>query len=180
MRAMTGSLVLGCWLGVMATSAWAEEAATTAAQGARYRQALVGEIEVSLLDPQPDEKRVEDRQTLSARLPTVVREALSKQGLQLVDTVPANAEGVALIRISVKYDPGNRALRWVGGMFGAGKGTVEVHADALDARTGQVVASEDKSESKSMGAAGGDFYEMAAEAVADATEELVERLGETR
>lgn len=172
----TGALILLAFLTVgtsfsaMAADAKKEEAPR------KYTQAFVTEIVVRLLDSAPDDKRLEDKKTMEMKLPLSVRKKLQDEGLTVAESDPGQQAGGVRLKIAMDYDPGNRALRWVGGMFGAGKGTVSVKVDALDAMTGQSVATEEYSDSKRMGGAGGDFYGFAADAVDEALENLAEKL----
>lgn len=172
----TGALILlafmtaGPSFSAMAADAKKEEAPR------KYTQAFVTEIAVKLLDSEPDSKRLEDKKTMEMKLPLSVRKKLQDEGLTVADADPGKQAGGVRLKIAMDYDPGNRALRWVGGMFGAGKGTVSVRVDAVDAETGQAVATEEYSDSKRMGGAGGDFYGFAADAVDEALENLAEKL----
>ncbi|MDQ7746941.1 DUF4410 domain-containing protein [Hydrogenophaga pseudoflava] len=154
----------------MAADAKAEEAPR------KYTQAYVTDIVVKLLDSEPDEKRIEDKKTMEMKLPQSTRKKLQDEGLTVADTDPGPVAGAVRLKIAMDYDPGNRALRWVGGMFGAGKGTVSVKVEAVDAVTGGSVATEEYSDSKRMGGAGGDFYGFAIDAVDEALENLAEKL----
>ncbi len=60
--------------------------------------------------------------------------------------------------------------------MGAGKASADFSLEAIDARTGQVVATKQESDTKRGGAFGGNFYEDAAEKLGDVTEELAETL----
>ena len=145
----------------------------------RYSMAYVAGISVSLLDSAPDDKRLEDKKTLEMKLPVAVRESLTDEGLTVASADPGQQPGALLLKIAVDYDPGNRALRWMGGMFGAGKGEVHVKVEATDAHSGAVVAKEESSNTKRMGGAGGDFYEFAIDEVDEALEKLIEKLDAT-
>lgn len=172
----TGALILLAFMTVapsfsaMAADAKAEEAPR------KYTQAYVTDIVVKLLDSEPDEKRIEDKKTMEMKLPQSTRKKLQDEGLTVADTDPGPVAGAVRLKIAMDYDPGNRALRWVGGMFGAGKGTVSVKVEAVDAVTGGSVATEEYSDSKRMGGAGGDFYGFAIDAVDEALENLAEKL----
>lgn len=142
----------------------------------KYSQSYVSGIAVSLLDSAPDEKRLEDKKTLEMKLPVVVSQTLTAEGLKANASDPGAKDGLVRVNVTVKYDPGNRALRWVGGMFGAGKGALFVQVDAVDAVTGQTVASEQISDTKRGGIGGGDFYEFVTDSVEEAIEEVVEKV----
>lgn len=172
----TGALILLAFMAVgtsfsaMAADAKKEEAPR------KYTQAFVTEMAVKLLDSEPDEKRLTDKKALEAKLPQVVKERLVEEGLAVADSDPGKQAGVVKLKISMSYDPGNRALRWVGGMFGAGKGTVQLKVEATDALTGEVVATEELGDSNRVGGFGGDFYRFASNTLEDALEKLAEKL----
>lgn len=142
----------------------------------KYTQAYVSGIAVSLLDSAPDDKRLEDKKTLEMKLSAVVSQKLNDEGLKASTTDPGAQNGLVRVNVTVRYDLGNRALRWVGGIFGAGKGTLFVQVDAVDAVSGQTVATEQISDTKRGGMGGGDFYEFVSDSVEDAIEQVVEKV----
>lgn len=142
----------------------------------KYTQAYVSTVSVTLLDKDPDNNRVQDKQTFEQKLPGVIQAALKESGLEVLSEQPGQREGVVVVQAKVSYDPGNQALRWVGGIVGAGKASADFSLEAIDARTGQVVATKQESDTKRGGAFGGNFYEDAAEKLGDVTEELAETL----
>jgi hypothetical protein len=142
----------------------------------KYTHAYVSPISVTLLDKDPDDNRVQDKRAFEKSLPGVIQEALKESGLEVLSEQPGQREGAVVVQAKLSYDPGNRALRWVGGIVGAGKATVDISLEATDASSGKVVASKQESDSKRGGAFGGDFYEDAAETLGEATEELEEAL----
>lgn len=143
----------------------------------KYTQAYLSTVSVTLLDKEPDSKRLEDKQAFEKKLPGVIHAALKDNGLQVLSEHPGQREGAVVVQAKVSYDPGNRALRWVGGLVaGAGKGTVEITLEATDTVSGKVVATVQESDSKRAGFLGGDFYKDAAETLGDTIEELAEDL----
>jgi hypothetical protein len=142
----------------------------------KYTHAYVANVSVTLMDDAPDDQRITEKQNLEQKLPAVIKQKLKEEGLQLLAENPGKREGFILINAKVKYDPGNRALRWVAGIFGAGKGTVEASIEAIDSNSGRVVATEAKNESKRMGGAGGNFYGLVESTVEDITEDLTNTL----
>lgn len=146
--------------------------------GRKYQQTYISSISVTLQDADPDDMRLKDKKELEAKFPKIIKSELEDQGYRVLTSDPGKVDGVALVNVKVSYDPGNRAIRWVGGMFGAGKGTVEVQIEAVDAVTGAVVASMKDADSKRGGAFGGNFYEDAEDFVGSMTEDLGEALTE--
>lgn len=146
----------------------------------KYTKAYLADVSVTLIDTEPDEKRLQDKQALEQKLPAVIKEKLKSEGFQLLSENPGKREGFILVNAKVKYDPGNRALRWVAGIFGAGKGTIEAYIEAVDSSSGRVVATGAKTESKRMGGAGGDFYGMVQDTAEDITEDMTEALAKIK
>ena len=83
-----------------------------------------------------------------------------------------------MVNVDVKYNPGNRSLRWLAGPFGAGKGTMEGRIEAVDALTGAVVATRTDTDTVRMGAFGGDFYGEVEDFVEGLAEDLAQDLSE--
>lgn len=146
----------------------------------KYTQAYVSVVSVTLMDDEPDDRRLKDKQTLEQKLPSVIKEKLEEEGFKLLTENPGKREKLVLINAKVKYDPGNKALRWVAGIFGAGKGTVEVYIEAIDPNSGRIVATEEKNDSLGWGAAGGDFYAVVEDVVEDVTENVTVALAKIR
>ena len=154
-----------------------KSAASSAPQApSKYTQAYVSTVSVTLLDSAPDGKRLEDKQVFEKKLPGVIQAALKDNGLQVLSEHPGQREGAVVVQAKLSYDPGNQALRWVGGIVGAGKAKVDITLEATDASSGKVIASKQESDTKRGGMFGGNFYEDAAETLGDTTEELAEDL----
>lgn len=153
-----------------------QDSAQTTPHQKRYTLAYISSVSVTLIDDDPDDRRLRDKKVFEERIPSLVKETFQDEGLTVLSENPGGKEGLVAINVRVKYDPGNRALRWVAGIFGAGKGTVEAYIEGIDPVTGNMVASTTETNTKRMGGAGGNFYDMAEETVEDAAEDLIENL----
>ncbi len=147
---------------------------------AKYAYAYLADVSVTLMDEAPDEATLKDKQVFEAKIPALVKTAVEEEGLPFLDEAPAPRDGLIALKLTVSYHPGNRAARWLGGIFGAGKGTVEAMIEGVDPVTGTVVASRSEYDTKKMGFFGGDFYGMAESSVANVATELAEVLIEVR
>ena len=146
----------------------------------RYKLAYIGSVSVTLLDGQPDEQRSKDKKILEEKIPSLVLSAIKEQGLAVSAARPGQGAGVVAVNLKLQYDPGNRAARWVAGIFGAGKGEVEAYIEGVDPGTGTLIASKVESDTKSGGLLGGDFYGMVESTVENVAGELAETLLEVR
>jgi hypothetical protein len=146
----------------------------------KYTRVYVSGVSVTLIDENPDDNRLRDKKTFEDKIPFLVKEKLKDEGFTVLPENIGRRESVININVKVKYDPGNRALRWVAGMFGAGKGTIDAYVEAIDPTTGAFVASKMENNSKRMGGAGGNFYDMAESTVEDVTEALAKELSNIR
>jgi hypothetical protein len=148
----------------------------------KFTSAHVASVELTLVgDDALDEHNIEDKKPLDARAPSIIKKSLQNEGLQIVEdgTQPA-APGQVNIRVTAKYDPGNRAIRWVSGPFFAkGRGKIDVHIEANDPASGKVLTATDvQYMTGRFGLTGGDFYKLADSALEDAATELAGQLQE--
>lgn len=65
------------------------------------------------------------------------------------------SQKTAIITTNAKFNPGNQAVRWVGGIFGAGKATADVTMNAVDSETKAIIATKSYSTTMRMGGLGG-------------------------
>lgn len=140
----------------------------------QYSRAQVTDIAVVLLDVEPDDNRLTEKKALEAKLPTVLQEVIESAELKVDNKESGKPVDLVRLKLNVKYDPGNRALRWVAGFTGAGKGTVQVQADAFDGATGALIATKRIESSKRMGILGGNFYDDIESAVEEAADDVLE------
>ncbi|HEY9097198.1 MAG TPA: DUF4410 domain-containing protein [Hydrogenophaga sp.] len=142
-----------------------------------YTTGYVQSVTTTLLnDDDPDERRLADKRSLEGRLPSVVRDALEEHGLTMSSGSDGRTPGTVAVVVDVKYNPGNRSLRWLAGPFGAGKGTMEVKIEARDVASGAVVATRSDTDTVHAGAFGGNFYEDVEDLVEDLAGDLAEDL----
>ena len=144
----------------------------------QYMRAYVSDIAVTLLDTEADQARLSEKKGLEVRLPGVAREAVEYYEWKAEVKDPGPQPDLVRLKLTVKYDPGNRALRWLAGFAGAGKGTVLVQADAYDGASGALIASERAEDYRRMGAFGGTFDGVVEAAVGSAIYEVLSKLYE--
>jgi hypothetical protein len=154
-----------------------EQPAPTPPSGKTYSAGYVRSVTTTILDDDnPDERRLADKQSLERRLPSAVRKGFEEHGIAMTSESSGQTAATVAVTVDVKYDPGNRSLRWLAGPFGAGKGSMDVRIEAADAATGAVVATRSDSDTVRAGAFGGDFYEDVEDLVEDLAGDLAEDL----
>lgn len=142
-----------------------------------YTIAYINSITTTISDDDaPDEKRLTDKKELEGKLPALLKSAFEEEGFAMPAGAAEKKAGAVVVTLDMKYNPGNRSLRWLTGPFGAGKGTMEGRIDAVDALTGAVIATRSDSDSVRMGAFGGDFYGDVEDFVEGLAEDLAEDL----
>jgi hypothetical protein len=142
-----------------------------------YTVAYIGSIATAIVgDAKPDESRVASKKELDEKLPSLVKEAFEDQGFVMPAGSPEKKAAVVWVNVNVQFDPGNRALRWVAGVFGAGKGKIEGRIEAVDAMTGAVISTKSDSDTVGMGALGGNVYGEVEDMVEGLAEDLAEEL----
>lgn len=86
-----------------------------------------------------------------------LNKVLSAKGLEVVTSMPEITESMLVIDFDVNVTYGNRALRWVGGIGGAGKGGVVSSLKVSDAKSGSVKFKAGANSDLAMGGGGGDM-----------------------
>lgn len=146
----------------------------------KFTAARIDSIVFQLVDDDaPDEKRLTDKQSLESRAPLIIKKALQEAGLQIVEAeITPPPVGLVAIRTTVKYNPGNQALRWLSGPFlGKGKGKIDIHIEAINPATNQVITSIDVQDTTGrFSMTGGNFYNLADSTLEGATEDLANSL----
>ncbi|QCB46308.1 DUF4410 domain-containing protein [Hydrogenophaga sp. PAMC20947] len=176
-RSTLAVLLLPAFLVACASSPSVKTTAEQAPVARMYTTAYIGKISTTLVDDtNPDESRLTDKKKLDAKIPAVLKEELEDNGFAVPAAMPANKAGAVVINLEFQYNPGNRALRWTAGIFGAGKGILNGKIEALDVTTGALIATRSGSDATRMGAFGGDFYGSVEDMVEELAEELAEEL----
>jgi hypothetical protein len=104
-----------------------EQPAPTPPSGKTYSAGYVRSVTTTILDDDnPDERRLADKQSLERRLPSAVRKGFEEHGIAMTSESSGQTAATVAVTVDVKYDPGNRSLRWLAGPFGAGKGSMDV------------------------------------------------------
>lgn len=84
-----------------------------------------------------------------------VRDWFKNSGLKIVDSEQQLDDNGLMIKTTAVFNAGNRAVRWVGGLFGAGKATAKVTMEAIERGTEKVVSSKSAEDTMRMGGFGG-------------------------
>lgn len=77
------------------------------------------------------------------------------EGYAIAEAADPENDGQLTINTKAKFNAGNRALRWIGGIGGAGRATADVTMDAVTSKSGQIVSSKNAQDSLRMGGFGG-------------------------
>lgn len=99
------------------------------------------------------------------------------QGYAIAPSADASDSKQLTIRTSAKFNPGNQAVRWVGGLFGAGKATAAVTMEAVESASGSVVSTQTAENSMRMGGLGGNAGKFLIGVVDSAWNQVVEEIG---
>lgn len=77
------------------------------------------------------------------------------EGFAIAETSDPENEGQLTINTKAKFNAGNRALRWIGGIGGAGRATADVTMEAVASKSGKLITSKNAQDSLRMGGFGG-------------------------
>ncbi len=144
----------------------------------QYSRAFVSDISLVLLNQQADQEQLNQKKQLETQLPVVAKEAVESYEWTVESGEPGKRADLVRLKLSVQYDPGNRALRWLAGFAGAGKGVASAQAEAFDGASGALIASEKAEDTRRMGAFGGSFDGIVEGVVTHAIYKVIEKLYE--
>lgn len=77
------------------------------------------------------------------------------EGYAIADKPDSDSEQLLIINTKAIFNAGNRALRWIGGIGGAGKASADVTIDAVESKSGKLIVSKNAKGSLRMGGFGG-------------------------
>lgn len=139
-------------LSVFALTAWASD---TPVAVKKYQAVYVSKvsIEADMDRNSPDE--VKYYADLENEATTKITKWFKDEGFTISDAPDVENEHLLIINTKAKFNAGNRALRWVGGIGGAGKATADVTMDAVDPKSGNLISSKSATDSLRMGGFGG-------------------------
>lgn len=110
-------------------------------------------IEADLDRNSPDE--VKYYADLETEATSKITKWFKDEGYVIADMPDPENEGQLIINTKAKFNAGNRALRWIGGIGGAGKATADVTIEAVASKSGKVITSKSAQDSLRMGGFGG-------------------------
>jgi len=146
----------------------------------RYQAVYVSKVavEADMDRNSPDE--VEYYADLETEATTKVAKWFKDEGYAIAETPESDNDRLLIINTKVLFNAGNRALRWVGGIGGAGKATADVTMDAIESKSGKVIASKNAKDSLRMGGFGGSAPGMLMGAIDSAWNYVITDLNEMK
>jgi len=136
---------------LVSSSAWCAEQAS----GKKYQSIYVSKVivEADMDKSSPDEVKY------YADLETEATSSISKwfkdEGYVIAESPDSTNDQQITIQTKAIFNAGNQALRWVGGLFGAGKATALVIMEVKESASGKVVSAKQSESSMRMGGLGG-------------------------
>lgn len=151
------------------TCAWSGEQDSSK----RYQAVYVAKvaIEADMDRNSPDEvKYYEDLETEAT---ANLAKWFKGEGYTVAEAPDSNNERLLIINTKALFNAGNRALRWIGGIGGAGKASADVTIDAVESASGKLIASKNAKGSLRMGGFGGSAPGMLMGAIDSAWNEII-------
>ena len=102
------------------------------------------------------------------------------EGYAIAETPDSENEGQLTINTKAKFNAGNRALRWIGGIGGAGRATADVTMEAVATKSGRLITSKNTQDSLRMGGFGGSAPGMLMGAIDSAWNYVIADLNEIK
>ena len=122
--------------------------------GKKYKSVYVSTVvvEADMDRTKPDE--VKYYADLETEATAMITKFFKDEGYAIADAPDASNDRQITINTKAIFNAGNRALRWVGGIIGAGKASADVTMEAIDS-LGKVVTSKSAQNTMRMGGFGG-------------------------
>lgn len=128
-------------------------------------------VEADMDRNSPDEVKYYD--DLETEATGKVAKWFKDEGYAIAETADPENDGQLTINTKAKFNAGNRALRWIGGIGGAGRATADVTMDAVASKSGKLVVSKNAQDSLRMGGFGGSASGMLMGAVDSAWNDVI-------
>jgi hypothetical protein len=138
-------------IAVFVTAAWSVEPGSDR----RYQSVFVSKvvIEADMDRNSPDE--VKYYTDLEAETTALLTKLFQGEGFAIADMPEPANDRLLVVNTKAIFNAGNRALRWVGGIAGAGKASADVTIDAVEPVSGKVITSKNAQDTMRMGGFGG-------------------------
>ena len=130
-----------------------EERQTTIGEQS-YRGLVINKVQIEADKDKTNPDELKWYEDLENESTAYIIKTFKGEGFAVVQTADSDGK-VAVINTQAKFNPGNQAVRWVGGLFGAGKATADVTMTATDSVTNSVIATKSYATSMRMGGFGG-------------------------
>lgn len=121
----------------------------------RYQSVYVVKVAVEADMDKNTSEEVQYYVDLERDATTMVQKFFKDEGYALADTPDPANEKQLTIKTKALFNAGNRALRWVGGLFGAGKASANVTMEAVESASGRIISTGQGENSMRMGGFGG-------------------------
>lgn len=121
---------------------------------AAYQEILVSKVQIEAEKDLSNADELKWYDDLEDEATAYIVKTFKGEGFS-VSAAENTSQKAAIITTNAKFNPGNQAVRWVGGIFGAGKATADVTMNAFDSETKAIIATKSYSTTMRMGGLGG-------------------------
>lgn len=149
--------VLGLFLSLFFLTSWASDA-TDADKKLQVVYVSKVIIEADMDRDSPDE--VKYYADLETEATGNIVKWFKGEGYVIAETPNANNERLLIVKTKALFNAGNKALRWIGGIGGAGKASVDVTMEVIEPQSEKLVLSKNVKDTLRMGGFGGSAPSM--------------------
>lgn len=157
-------------------ASWAADQAPIKKYPSIYVSKVV--VEADMDRNSPDE--VKYYSDLEAEATTKVAKWFKDEGYAIAEKPDPENDELLIINTKAQFNAGNRALRWIGGIGGAGKATADVTMEAVASKSGKLISSKNAKDSLRMGGFGGSAPGMLMGAIDSAWNYVIADLNELK
>ena len=140
---------------VMFFTACSASADDAAIQKCRYQTVFVSNVELVADMDRNSPEEVKYYSDLQAEATVMITKFFKGEGFAIAESPDPANERLLIINTKAVFNAGNRALRWVGGIGGAGKASADVTMEAIEPRSGHLFSKKNAQDTLRMGGFGG-------------------------
>lgn len=167
---------ISVFLALAMSISWADESVVSK----KYQSVYISKVVVEAEMDRDSAEEVKYYADLETEATSKLSKWFKDEGYVIAEIPDPENDRQLIIKTKAQFNAGNRALRWIGGIGGAGKATADVTMDAVAAKSGEVVLSKNAKDSLRMGGFGGSAPGMLMGAVDSAWNYVIADLNELK
>lgn len=153
----------------------ADQAASNAK---KYASVYVSKVILQTEMDRSNAEEVKYYADLEAESTATVKRYFTERGYTVAEAADVSDSKQLTINTKAMFNAGNQAVRWVGGLFGAGKASAIVTVEAIESPSGKPVSSKKTEDTMRMGRLGGSAQKFLLSTIESACDDVINDIEE--